>query len=356
MSSSNYFKAALLALVLSSVYIFLDSGVQRVSAQTAPTLSVNHATCYEGIIDSGDLYCLARYELPNSISDGVSDAWCAELFIQTGCDGSPAIPTEPTSLPQNTAFISLYEGCTDGDCSAGTLLTVNRLPRIGFAVGGSYMSAGHTVTFGDSGVALCVEASATVFSTPSIDCRNVNWSGAASTQQAQRADLGQNMVFQVLAVGIQQAKSTNFYIENNLINSVGKPLALEALPGADRFLSVFASGSTAIVIETAVAASTVQANINSSTTAVQNAKTNFGTAVGLGGDQVGLLLGIILVIAVTISALIFTRKLIFALVAGVSFASVLVLYGLLPFQALALLIAVLALPAAVKVIRQVTQE
>lgn len=330
------------------------------AAQTAPSSETNHAACYRSILEADDLYCLTRFELPDSISDGVSDAWCAELVNQDGCDGTPADPVEPTSLPQNTVFITLYDNCAADDCSAGNLLNVSRVPRIGFGVGGSYMVPGHGVTWADGDVALCLESSddPAVFGTSSIDCLPVFWNSGENTVSVQRALLGADMVDQVRAVGIEQAKPTSEYVQNNLINSNGKVFALEALSNADRILDVFSSGAAAVVIpgNTPAAGSTVQAQINSSTSAVQTAKTNFGASLGISGDATGVIVSMILVFLMFLFAYGFSRNLMISLVISVSFSSVFVIFGFLPFQVLAVFIAILALPAAVKIVKVVTSD
>lgn len=353
---SKFSKAiAALAVSLALAATVIGSPAQAIGGP-APDLFINHASCYQGIDTAGDLYCLARYELPVSDTDGMTDEWCAELFNTSGCDTTPASPAEPTSLPQNYAFITLYSGCTLGDCSSGNLLNVTRMPRIGFSIGGSYVDAGHSITWGDTSVALCVESSPTLYTTQTRDCQNVVWSSADSDQEAQRAALGSDMVTQVFAVGIEEARQTNYYVENNLINSTGKPIALEALANADRILDVFSSGATVVDIPeaTANAGATVQASIDSSTGNTAAALDGFGTAVGTSGEIAGVLISLVITFAVFVAAAAFTRNLLFSLVAAVSFASVLVIFGFLPFQVLAVLIAILALPAGVKVMRMVS--
>lgn len=334
---------------------------ETASAQTAPSTQMDHAACYRSIIDGNDLFCLARYELPDSISDGVSDAWCAELVNQDGCDGTPADPTEPTSIPNNTVFLTLYDGCVLGDCASGTILNISRIPRINYGLAGSYLVAGHSVTWGDSDIHLCVESSddPLVFGTPSIDCIPVVWNTNANDTAVQRDNLGADMVDQVRAVGILEAQPTIAYVANNRINSDGKVFAIEALSNADRILgSYFTEGTSFVTIPgtTPVAGSTVQANINSSTSAVQTAKNNFGASLGISGDGVGVLISIIIIFSLFIILLRFGVNLVFALIGSVSAAPVLVVYGILPFQIAAVLIVVLALPAAVKLVRTVTQQ
>lgn len=336
----------------------LPQATASAQISAAPDLYVNDASCYRSIVDTDDLFCMVRYELPTSSSDGVSDAWCAELHNETGCDETPADPDEPTSLPQNTAFVTMYEGCSGDDCSSGTILNTSRMPRIGYGLGGSYMFPGHSVTWGDTSVSICVESSDLLFSPISQDCQAVVWNQAASDQDSQREILGTDMVAQVFAIGIQEARSANYYVTAGKINSNGKPLALEALSNADRILDVFASGASSVNIPgfTPVAGdSTAQANINTSTGAVQTAKTNFGNSFDLGNATVGTIISLVFVFAVFLIALKLTRNLMFALVVGVPFASVMVIFGFLEWQILAVLIVVLALPASVKVIRTVTQ-
>lgn len=347
---------AILALAISAALLFTSSGDAQAVGGPAPDVFINHASCYENIGETGDLYCLARYELPDSDSDGVTDEWCAELANQDGCDGTPADPTEPTSLPQNYAFLTMYRDCTLGDCSSGDLLNVTRIPRIGYSVAGSYVDPGHSITFGDETLALCVESSSTLYTVQAQDCQNVVWSNAASDQESQRTALGGDLVTQVLAVGIEESQPINYYITGGLINSIGKTIALEALENADRILDVFASGATTIDTGDATpnAGATVQAGIDANTTNVTAATDSFGALLGLSGEITGVLLSLLMIFGVFVVSALFTRNLIFSLVGAVSFAAVLVIFGFLPFQILAVFIAILAIPAAVKVVRTVS--
>lgn len=348
----------LLAAVLMVAAVIASSNAPA-SAQVAPSISVDHAACYRSIVDDDDLFCLGRYELPESVADGVSDAWCAELVNQDGCDGTPADPTEPTSLPPNTVFITLYDGCTAGDCSAGTILNVSRVPRIGTGLGGSYMTAGHTVTWGDTDTHLCLESSddPAVFATTTIDCIPVFWNGAANVTADQREALGEDMVTQVLAIGILDSLPSNAYVQNGLINGSGKTFALEALDNADRLLDVFAEKASLVALPglTPVANSTVQASINASTANVQAAKTDFGNNVlGISADGTGVLISLVVTIAIFVLVLSIGKNIVFALISAMSAASVMVVFGFLPFQVMAVLIVLLALPAAYRVVRTVS--
>lgn len=352
MTYSRFFLVSVLIALLT-----VSAGSSLAQAQTAPSLEVDHAACYRSIIDADDLFCLARYELPDSISDGVSDAWCAELVDQDGCALTPAAPTAPTSLPVNSVFLTLYDGCTAGDCSAGTILNVSRVPRIGFALGGSYVNAGHTITWADTDVHLCVESSEDDYITGAIDCLPVFWNTSENTTEAQREVLGADMVEQIRAIGFLESESTTKYVENNLINATGKTFAVEALEQADRLLDVFSEGATRVAIPgfTPSAGTSLQSSIDTDTSAVQLAKTNFGNLFGLSGDAVGVLLSVAIVLVLFVLFSIFGGNLVFALVTSVSAATFLVLFGLLPFQVFGVLIVILALAASVKVVRVVTQ-
>jgi hypothetical protein len=353
---SKLSKAALLITAASIAALFSGGVPASAVGGPAPDLFINHASCYQNIGEDGDIYCLASYELPNSDSDGVSDEWCAELVNQDGCDGTPADPTEPTSLPQNYAFLTLYRDCSLNDCSAGDLLNVTRIPRIGFGLAGSYVDPGHSITYGDESVALCVESSETLYTSPTQDCQNAVWSEAGSAQADQRTALGEDMVLQVFGIGLLESRPFSYYVSGDLINSTGKTLALEALENADRILDVFSSGAVTIGITgpTPNAGATVQADIDSSTGNVTAAIDGFGTAIGTSGEITGVIISLIITFAIFIAGAVLTRNLIFALTGAVAFATVLVIFGFLPFQVLAVLIAILALPAGVKVVRMVS--
>ncbi len=349
----TYSKAVLIPLILSLLFL---SNLELISASThtAPNLFVNHASCYRSIYQSDDLYCLVRYSLPVKITDiPVSpEAWCAELVNTNGCIATPVDPIEPTSLEQNTVFISLYDNCVADDCSSADLAFFGRLPRIGFSIGGIYLSAGHTITWADIDIGLCVEASPTAFGTTTQDCQIVLWNNDANTQLAQRNLLGADLTTQLIAVEVEQAQPANTYIERGLINSNGSVLALEALPGANLILDVFASTSLTLVIDATPTPGPlpVQTQIDTSTATVALALSEAGGVFGISGEAFGTLVSIIFILVMFILLYMIT-DIVFAAIGSTSLGTVLVLLGFLQFEVMAVFVSILALPAAVKIVR-----
>lgn len=200
-------------------------------AQTAPTLSIDSAFAFRNIAQTGDILVIARYQLPFSISDGASDAWCAYLEDQTGCDGTPAVPEAPDTLLPQTASVTFYSDCVATDCSAATLLEYSdQLPRIDYALAGAYFPAGNELTWADSSYAICIESNAVTFLTANEqECLNPVWSTAASDQASQREDLGDRLVIEIENLRLDRADPALSYVNGaNLITDNGRVFALEA--------------------------------------------------------------------------------------------------------------------------------
>ena len=347
--------------MIFSVLAFLTA-TDVAHAADAPVLASNHASCYRSVFNTDDLFCLTRYSLPTyetATPPPVSpEAWCAQLVDRTGCTDDPVEPSAPTSLPQGRAVLALYDGCSGDDCSAATLAGVARVPRIGFALGGVYLTAGHTLAWADPDVAVCIESDPGDFDTFEQDCTPESWSSAANDQTAQRQQLGADMVEQVITLGIEQARPLNLYVNlgSQLITTAGKVFALEALPGADRILGVFASGSgsTGIGPTPTPGQTAIEAEIATDAATVQTRLAEFGETHGTGsGEQTGLIISVVIAVVIFLGSLALTRgSIVFASFGTMCFLPVLTALGVLPFEALAVMIAVLALPAGVTVVRK----
>jgi len=266
-------KFILLAFIVA-ISFFAISSDAHAQLSPAPDVEVQDNRCFRSIIETDDLYCSIRYDLPVQTDPDVvpvsPEEWCQYLFIQTGCTDDPPIPDNPESLEQGVVFVSYYDGCTAaGDCSSATLIDTGRIPRAGTSLAGVYVETGHTVTWQDSDVHACVESSRLLFSVQSQDCQRVIWSTESNTQADQRNDLGDFFVDQLLQLEIINAKGINFYIENNLITAEGKTVALEALNVADRILTVFRTSAAGVItgsFATATAVGALEATIQAQAT------------------------------------------------------------------------------------------
>ena len=228
----RYFVAIIVAL---AVMFPLASTAHAQSP--GPTLTANEATCYQNLVETGDLYCQLRYELPTFTTvpppPATPEAWCAELVDQDGCIADPVEPTNETSLITDAAFVTLYQNC-GVDCTTGTLENQVRVPRINHALGGAYLSPGHAITFGDTTVNQCVESSASLFSPRSQSCIAVVWNIAPSDTTSQRTQYGTDLVAQLRNIETNRNLALNSYVSNNLITSGGRILAIEGLSVSDQ--------------------------------------------------------------------------------------------------------------------------
>jgi len=273
-----------------------------------PTLTANEATCYQNLVETGDLYCQLRYELPTFTTvpppPATPEAWCAELVDQDGCITDPVEPTNETSLITDAAFVTLYQNC-GVDCSTGTLENQVRVPRINHALGGAYLSAGHAITFGDTTVNQCVESSASLFSPRSQSCIAVVWNIAPSDTASQRAQYGTDLVAQLRNIETNRNLALNSYVSNNLITSGGRILAIEGLSVSDqiaptRFQAASESSADEAFTTPDGTPLALQASIdaNAAVTDIPGAFDSLGSIVfGISGGAMGtlffLLLGLI---------------------------------------------------------------
>lgn len=256
----------LVAAALGVLFMLTAPNSTAFALDPAPDLTVNSVTCYRSIVQTGDLFCLTRYELPTKTSADVPvspEAWCAELVNQAGCTDDPVVPDEPTSLIPDSAFATLYTG--------STLEDQTRVPRIDHGIAGNYLEPGHAVTWGDASVEGCVESSATLYSTQSQSCIPVVWNTADNTQAEQREQLGDDLVSQIRAIESLRSLPLNSLVTNNLITTAGRTLALEALNVVDRIVpGVFQAAAERAVTEgfaTPSADTALQASLDATATA-----------------------------------------------------------------------------------------
>ena len=164
-----------------------------VNAQTAPAVDISEAYVFRNISTDeaitsanteGDLFVLARVQLPDSTATATADEWCLYLNDQAGCADTPADPSFPASLLEGHVFITLYES------GAGTTLTQQAtVKRIGHGLAGLYIDAGHTVAFGNAATIVCVESSSSFFTVTSTDCIYSTWISGDGSQSDQLARL-----------------------------------------------------------------------------------------------------------------------------------------------------------------------
>lgn len=263
-------------LITSVLFAF---SVSSINAQLvdAPDVNAETAKCFQSIIETDDLYCALRYNLPVQTDDDVTptspEEWCQYLDIKDGCFSAtstdPVLPLFPETIEPGLVFVSFFDNCTStGDCSSADLIDTGRVPRVGKSLAGVYIETGHTFTFGDSDVYGCIVTSTLLFSNATSDCVKVTWSTAANTQDAQREQLGQFFLDALLNLEILDSLGFNYYVENNKITAEGKELVLEALNVADRILDVFRTSAVSVNDEpfaTATALSALQSTVAAQT-------------------------------------------------------------------------------------------
>ncbi len=199
----------LLGAALLVLFMFLAPG-DRVRAAAAPALTALDGLCFENLVQDGDQFCALRFDLPITITQGVSDAWCAELEDETGCDADPAATTDPFSLPRGTAWVTFY---TNDRADIQDQVIV---PRIGFGLGGVYFGPGHGLTFNDATAEICVEtAGGPTFDAVVISCIPPSWNGGAD-QDAARTSLEIQIVSQMVTL-----ESERLLPRGALVNGVG---------------------------------------------------------------------------------------------------------------------------------------
>lgn len=282
--------AKLLAAAALILTISLVSTPAPASAQTEPAPDVEHGltACYRSLIETDDLFCLTRYELPTSLTDNPSspEAWCAVLVDPDGCTGQPVNPTDPTSLTSRSALLTLYSG--------PTLVAQVLAPRVGHSVAGHYLAAGHGVTWGDASVQVCVESSPALFSTTTSDCRVVFWNSADNTQEAQRAAFESQVLstFQVLE-GIDELIPPSGYVLSGQLTGAAAVLALEAFGVIqDVIPDIFLNASRSLVdtpFATPVPGSNqIQTDINATATAVIGQLNGLSADLGAPPEWIGI--------------------------------------------------------------------
>ncbi len=209
--------------------------VSSAHAVAATDVFVYEAYAFRSIIDDDDLFIVFRYELPVSIADATTDAWCLELNDTTGCDAEPAAPTDPTSLQPGSVIGTIYS-----DGYGGTLIDQINLKRIDHAIGGLYLDAGHSITWGNAVTQICVESSTSLYTSPTHECLFPTWSAAANVKQDQLDSL--EALMKGPAGPMITLESARLLADNSLVNGVnlitpaGQVFALEALSFMDRII------------------------------------------------------------------------------------------------------------------------
>lgn len=228
-------------------------------AQTAPAVNAYEVRCWRSILQTDDLLCATRYQLPQQdvatypIPTPVttSSAWCTYLANQGGCTSSSGAvsPTDPTSLQYGTLsawstycdrgdLVTQREGCTGRYTNAGgKLLAEDRVPRIGHGLSGHYFSPGHGITWGDTDIIGCIEPSSDFSSTSTTSCAGVTFNGAANTQSAQRDQLETDLIALVINVQTARGLPAGSYTTGSRLNAAGRILALEINPYLDQIVS-----------------------------------------------------------------------------------------------------------------------
>lgn len=255
-------------------------------AQTAPAVGAFRSDCVRNIRLDGDLLCLLHYNLPQQTTAiptpvAAAEAWCARLRNQTGCAANPVAPDEPTSIISGDAWVTLcyLTGSQDGCFSApspGTLIDQTPAPRINYALGGIYLTAGHGVAWDDTTVNMCIEPG-TGFTSPVPACVPVDFNDEASDTESQRDELA--VVLVQLMRDITQRRQiakTTFVTSRGKITPTGAELAVEAYPD----MVAVAPDAFAVVTKQAVTETFATAPANAS--ALQQAIYLTATAVAWG--------------------------------------------------------------------------
>ena len=276
---------ALIAILASS---FTVSPTASAATDPSPEVFQNFAGCYRSLVQSDDLFCINRYQLPTyeTAAPMSAEAWCQYLVDQDGCTADPVDPTAPGTLQSGAAYVTLYDG-------ASTLLGQVLVPRVGYSVAGLYFPAGHGITWGDTSLQACVESSATLFTTFEQSCLTPVWNTAANTEAAQRTQLGSDLVAQFVNLETEDPLiPVNGYVINNRINAAGRDIALEALNVIDRILTnTFQSSSSPAITDSFATPSSelqLQTDINATATAFVGALDGAGSDLGVSGEALGI--------------------------------------------------------------------
>lgn len=157
---------------LSTLIIVFILGLITTSpiyAAQNPTVTVHEVYAFNSIIEPDDLYILVRYDLPHTITDGVSDAWCSELEYQEGCTDTPSVPLQPASLPVGKVSAQYLEN---------SIIQFDNpaIPRISNGLLGLYASSGHGLTWNSTNSQVCLQP-ASSYSPVVNSCKNVSFVG-----------------------------------------------------------------------------------------------------------------------------------------------------------------------------------
>ena len=188
-----------------------------------------------------------RYELPISIAPSVSDAWCALLSDQDGCDGDPAAPTAPTSLSSSIAFLRLRN-----TGSSPALLAEQSIKRIDHSMSVLYLGIGHGITFADPDIEICLETvNGPLLTVESTACTTPSWSAALSSGDAQRTDLGVTLTSILREMEQERDISFGSFVNNGgLITQSGQVFTKEQLIPLEQIVpAVFQAGANLIGVD-----------------------------------------------------------------------------------------------------------
>lgn len=300
MKTSAIRNAALaLALALTTVF---SSGIASAQTDPAPDINQSFVACYRSIVQTDDLFCLTRFELPTHLTEApvAPEAWCALLVDTDGCIADPVDPTNPTSITSGAAYITLYDNAT--------LLGQAQVQRIGHTIGGLYFPAGHNITWADGNITGCVQSSDTLFTTTTEDCIPVFWNTSANTTAAQLAKLSGDLVAQMAALEtVDELIPAGGYVVSNKITPAGRDIALEALNVMDVILTgAFQSAAVPGITDSFATPETelpLQTSVNATATAVAGGFQGVGTSFGVPAGAVGL--GMFTAIGIAVFAIVY---------------------------------------------------
>jgi len=192
---------------------------------------VNEARAFRNIIADGDIFILLGYELPTSIVDATSDAWCFYLFNQAGCDGTPAVPEFADGLLPNIVAVTVFSECIGTQCANGLLEFFGRTPRIDHALAGAYFEAGNEIVWADPNTAICISTiDASVFSPEVRECILPTWNTAETDQASQRAEMAERVPLLLRNIENLRSDPINSIVNGeNQITTNGRVFATEAL-------------------------------------------------------------------------------------------------------------------------------
>lgn len=276
-------------LVLALAPVFMWANPAEATSHASPEVFANASQCNRSIVEPNDLLCQIRYELPQSISDGVSDAWCAELNNPNGCASTPANPTEPTSMPTGKARIALWQNC-GATCATGSIIAIRDVPRIWHGISAIYVPESAGVTWADSTIRMCVESVPGAFTTDEQACISPAWSTASNTTTAQRDDAGDSLVTNLTNLQSLRLQALNTYVSNGLITEAGTLFAKEMLESAViLFPGVFKVSATLLNQGLpGTGSSQLNADINATAVSYRQAFDDFGEIITpTGGAEIG---------------------------------------------------------------------